>query len=430
VCTAASTLLSLPGRYITVAWDPSPDQLVVGYAVYVGTAPGHYDKAFIVRNRTYFTYADAVPDRPYYFAVVAYTDSLVSNLSQEVSGYGQSTPALPVSGDLAIPDASNALATLNSTHSLICSDRGASDCHSTSIVATTERSIDALAGMGDGRLLIVEESRRIRIFDGHVLSNDVALEASRGVTFIGIAVDPRLEQRNRIYVAEAERRDDGTREVHIVRYRDVQDTLGEPAVIVGGIHLPETGSAPFTVDSNGRIFIAVPSVQAEANGSAAVVLGFESDGSALRFNRAASPIVALAPAAPAAIAWDDSADQLWLTGIEGVAPTVVRVPVHPLTGSDVWPRVPQRVSAVSLERVLQHIASARNSEPASGMVLKTGPGGGLVRVLPDANEFAEVPQSGQEETTATSFDPRTKSTYVATRLKFGATSHIYKIEGW
>jgi hypothetical protein len=394
--------------------------------VYVGSAPGLYDQVFIVRNRTYFTYADAVPDRRYYFAVAAYTDTLVSTLSQEVSGNGQSTPALPVF-DLAAADAPNPLGTLNSTRGLLCSGGSVSGCSSTSAVAFTERSIDALAAIGDGRVLIVEDGRRIRVFDGQTLSSDAALDASRNVTFIGIAVDPRLDQRSRIYIEEAERRDDGTREVRIVRYRDVQNTLGEPAVIVAGIPLPETGEAPFTVDSNGRIFIAVPSVGADAKSSGSVVLGFESDGSALRYNRAVSPVVAWAPSTPTAIAWENGADQLWLAGVDGVAPTVVRVPVSPLTSSDAWPRVPQRATAVSPDVILQRVASARNSETTPTLLLRTAPGGGLVRVLPDANEFAEVPQSTQEETTATSTDPQTNLIYVATRLKFGAASYIYKI---
>ncbi len=417
VCASVSSLRSVPGRYITVAWDPSADAGVVGYAVYVGTAPGNYDKVFIVRNRTYFTYADAVPDRRYYFAVVAYTESLVSTPSQEVSGYGQSTPALPVSDGLAIQNSPSALAALKAARPL----------DGTTIIASTEGSIGALGAIGDGRVLIVEDGRRICVFDGHTVASNGALEASRSITFIGIAVDPRVEQRSRIYVAETERDGDGTRELRIVRYRELQNTLGEPAVIVAGIHLPETGDAPFTVDSYGRIFVAVPSFAADANSSVAVVLGFESDGSALRFNRAGSPIVSSAPSSPTGIAWDDQAEQLWLAGIDAVGSTVARVPVAPLTSSDAWPRVPQLANAVSPDVMSQRMSPARNSKPMPRMLLMTAPRGDLLRVLLDTDEFA-VARSPQEETTATSIDPQTKSTYVAARLKFGAIGYIYKID--
>jgi len=418
VCASVSSLRSVSGRYITVAWDPSADAGVVGYAVYVGTAPGNYDKVFIVRNRTYFTYADAVPDRQYYFAVVAYTESLVSAPSQEVSGYGQSTPALPVSDGLAIQNSPSALAALKAARPL----------DGTTIIASTEGSIGALGAIGDGRVLIVEDGRRICVFDGHTVPSNGALEASRSITFIGIAVDPRVEQRSRIYVAETERRGDGTRELRIVRYRELQNTLGEPAVIVAGIPLPETGDAPFTVDSHGRIFVAVPSLAADANSSAAVVLGFESDGSALRFNRAGSPIVSSAPSSPTGIAWDDQAEQLWLVGIDAVGSTVARVRVAPLTSSDAWPRVPQLANAVSPDVMSRRVSPARNSTPMPRMLLMTAPSGDLVRVLLDTDEFAKVARSPQEETTATSTDPQTKSTYVAARLKFGAVGYIYKID--
>jgi hypothetical protein len=276
-------------------------------------------------------------------------------------------------------------------------------------------------------VLVVEDGRRIRVFDGRALSVDAALVASRDVTFIGVAVDPRLEQRSRVYVAEAERNDDGTRTVRIVRYRDVQNTLGEPAVIVPGIQLPETGGAPFIVDSHGRIFVAIPSVLTNTTSSAAVVLGFESDGSALRYNRAASPIVAWSPSAPTAIVWDDDAEQLWLTGVDGAGPTVVRVPVNPLTSADAWPRVPVAVAAVSPDLVLQRVALPQNSQ-TTPTVLRMASGGRLVRIIPSANQFAEESKFWQEETTATTTDHQTKSTYVAIRLRTGASSHILKVE--
>ena len=48
LCTVVAPLQSLPaGPYITVAWDSSPDERVVGYVVYVGTLPGRYNEAFV-----------------------------------------------------------------------------------------------------------------------------------------------------------------------------------------------------------------------------------------------------------------------------------------------------------------------------------------------------------------------------------------------
>jgi hypothetical protein len=428
-CASVSSLYSIPGRYITVAWDPSPDERVAGYAVYVGTTSGSYDKVFVVRNRTYFTYTDAAPDRQYYFAVVAYTDSLVSGPSQEVFGYGQSTPALPVSGDFSVPDVSTGRDALNSSR-LACTGGADSSCYSTTIVASTEGTINALAATADGRVLLVEDGRRVRVFDGRSVSSDAALVAPQQVTFIGIAADPRPDQRSRIYVAEAEPGDGGTREVRIVRYRAVQDRLGEPAVIVGGLHVPGAASVPFTVDANGRIFIAVPSVQAAGTRASALVLGFESDGSALRDNRAASPIVASAPSLPTAIAWDNEAEQLWLAGGEGAAQTVVRIPLNALsTSSDGWPRVPQAAVPVSPGSIRQRISTKGSSQTAP-TVISMALGGRLIQVLPSANVFAEVSDFSQQETTATTTDSYTKSTFVAIHATPVSASYLYRIDGW
>jgi hypothetical protein len=422
-CASVSSLLhSIPGRYITVAWDPSPDERVAGYAVYVGTASGKYDKVFIVRNRTYFTYTDAVPERQYYFAVVAYTDSLVSDPSQEVSAYGQSTPALPVSSDLSLRDVSAGRGAPNGSPGVPCTGVVGSGCYGTSIVASTEGLINGLASTADGRVLLVEDGRRVRVFDGRTLSNDAALVAAQQVTFIGIAADPRPDRGNWIYVAEAEPGRGGTRDVHIIRYRAVQDRLGEPAVIVNGLHVPGAGSVPFTVDAHGRIFIAIPSIQTTGAPSRALVLGFESDGSALRNNRAASPIVASAPSMPTAIAWDNDVEQLWLAGVDGAAQTVVRIPLNASpTSPEGWPRVPQAAVPVSADAISQR------SSQTGATVITMALGGRLVQVLPGANVFAEVPDFSQQEATATTTDRHTKSTFVAIHSRSASANYLYKM---
>lgn len=70
---------------VTIAWDPSPDQTVVGYQVYVGTTSGSYAETFDVGLATSFTYSP--PDASvYYFAVAAYAPGpLLGPLSSEVS---------------------------------------------------------------------------------------------------------------------------------------------------------------------------------------------------------------------------------------------------------------------------------------------------------------------------------------------------------
>jgi hypothetical protein len=70
---------------VTIAWDPSPDETVIGYQVHVGTSPGTYTETFDVGLATSFSYnpRDA---SVYYFAVASYAAGpLLGPLSIEVS---------------------------------------------------------------------------------------------------------------------------------------------------------------------------------------------------------------------------------------------------------------------------------------------------------------------------------------------------------
>src|SRR5215208_336984 len=89
--TAFAVILSLifavsaDAATVTIAWDPSPDETVIGYQVYVGTSSGSYTATFDVGLATSFSYSP--PDAStYYFAVAAYSAGpLLGALSSEVS---------------------------------------------------------------------------------------------------------------------------------------------------------------------------------------------------------------------------------------------------------------------------------------------------------------------------------------------------------
>ena len=85
---------------VTIAWDPSPDQAVVGYQVYVGTTSGAYTETFDVGLATSFTYSP--PDASvYYFAVAAYAAGpLLGPLSSEVSTAGTSNDGVGAPSNL------------------------------------------------------------------------------------------------------------------------------------------------------------------------------------------------------------------------------------------------------------------------------------------------------------------------------------------
>jgi len=71
---------------VTLAWDPSPNPVVVGYKLYQGVASRTYTITNDVGNATRATTGLLLPGSTYYFAVTAYdTNHLESPFSGEIS---------------------------------------------------------------------------------------------------------------------------------------------------------------------------------------------------------------------------------------------------------------------------------------------------------------------------------------------------------
>ena len=71
---------------ITLAWDPSPFEDVVGYVIFYGTTPGTYPYALGVGNQTSAIVPGLADGQSYYFIVQAYSSSdVLGTPSNEVS---------------------------------------------------------------------------------------------------------------------------------------------------------------------------------------------------------------------------------------------------------------------------------------------------------------------------------------------------------
>jgi hypothetical protein len=76
---------SIHAAEVRLAWDPSPDPMVVGYMVYYGTAPGIYGHSVDVGNATSHLVTGLPVGVNHYFIVRAYTESRqLSDPSNEV----------------------------------------------------------------------------------------------------------------------------------------------------------------------------------------------------------------------------------------------------------------------------------------------------------------------------------------------------------
>ena len=308
-----------PYASITVAWDANPEPEVTGYFVYVGTSSGVYDERHDVGPRTRFRHA-GLTDQEYFFAVAAYSDTATSPLSAEVSAIGN--PWFDVTAD-----ASGAAGPC-------------SDCMARVFRARGLGAISALTTTRDGRLFFIEDRRHIRIAaapSAAVLPP--ALSARDGVEFTGLALASDFERSGHVFVAATRRNTDGTRDITIVRYRDVHNRLGEGAVAVSGLRLWSDRDAPFTVDRLGRIYVAMP-LDGRVHGDphAGYLLWFEANGRVPAEARGGSPILAHGFASPVAL--DAEGGELWLVGADAAWTRSIARLTPQLHAGGEWPRVP------------------------------------------------------------------------------------------
>jgi hypothetical protein len=326
---------------ITLAWDRNPEPTVVSYRVYVGTESGTYPQTFDV-DRALFTFNGAVPGRRYYFTVAAVTvTGVVGFRSAEISGVADGTP--PVGTDVSVESTSR-----------ICLGAG-TDCYTPQFAARSLGAISALTTLPDGRLIFIENGRQLRIVSGTTLFALPALRtavASR--SFGGIAVDPSFIQSRFIFVSEIDAFEGGQRTLTIVRYREVQNALGEAAPIITGLPLPAVGDPEFTIAADGRFYVSIPASPGFARGAespySGYILRFEFDGSVPKDSRGASPIFAVGYVQPTAVASDPLQQRLWLTGVE--AGPIEPFNILGLTASEteIWPRFPTPVRLSAAQR--------------------------------------------------------------------------------
>ena len=87
---------------VSLAWDPSISEDVVGYKIYYGNFSGSYHSFRTVTSRTDYT-VTGLPDGTYYFAVTAFdsagNESGYSNEVSTVVGEGSTAPAFDSVGN-------------------------------------------------------------------------------------------------------------------------------------------------------------------------------------------------------------------------------------------------------------------------------------------------------------------------------------------
>ena len=303
---------------VTLAWDPNK-VATSGYRVYVGTESRVYDESFDVGLATTFVFSDGVPGTRYYFAVKAYNASgHESPASEEVS---------TVVGD-------------EPEYSVIATNRAASVApasHGTRLRADALGPVTGLAALPDGRVLFVENGRRVRLLEARGLITPPSLSTDDGdAEFTELVVDPSFGRSAFVFVGMTELRRDGERDFRVIRYRLVGDALGEGAAVVAGLSFRGEHAPRFVVDDAGRIYVAMPGAgEARADVYAGRMLRFAADGSVPPDQRGSSPILAESYPIPLDLDWDGRA--VWIIGLDRDSqPAIGRL--LPDTADNEWPR--------------------------------------------------------------------------------------------
>lgn len=360
-----------PGNAVTIEWDANDEiEGVIGYFVYVGTHPGRYQEIFDVANQTSFSYTNIVAGVRYYFSVAAYTEeAVVGPRSREVS---TATSGIHRS----------AASTVDGARAAVPSGRD--------VLAEGLGAVTGLTAMDDGRLLVIENAQRIRVIDGALVREPALTIDQRGTRFTEIVMDPAFEQNHYVYVGVAEPAPRGTREFSIVRYRAVQDTLGDGSVIVSGLALYGPDDPRFTIDEDGRLYVAMPATGAGRDDPfAGHILRFNRDGSVVDGSRALSPVLARGVEVPAALEWDGA--ELWVIAGGATAQPFARLAID-ARDEHAWPGSP-RVLPISpaMTGEVRDFGSTPSSSPsAAGFAFLVDAAFQLFSVRSESNAAAHI----------------------------------------
>jgi hypothetical protein len=252
------------------------------------------------------------------------------------------------------------------------------------------------AALPDGRLLFVEDGRHVRMLVDGVVVSEPALTVSAGdARTVALLVDPAFERTRVVRVAGVEESARSGRTLVITRFRELNNRLSDPAVVVAGVPLPSTGEPRVVQDTSGRIYVAVPT-GVEGNGRRGPdegdVLRFSPDGLTFSANLG-PPTFARGYDEPLALTIHTRDARLWLSGndrgrIEGLRSIPLMDPTETVTAS---PSRRESVAEVATARAIVGLAAVMQTEsPADTHFLAVDTDGALLWARAEAGGLASM----------------------------------------
>jgi hypothetical protein len=182
---------------------------------------------------------------------------------------------------------------------------GSGPCYRSTELLRSTGVISTPVSAPNGRILFVVDGRQIQLVAPTSTLVNLLLNLELPTARILSVAVPDSEPL--VWVTSVETRADESRMLTITRYRLVEDTLGEPAVVVS-MSIPE-GEPRVVIDSDGFIYIAKPSTGT----TKASVLRLMPDGTTPRSQ--GTPEMSSMPAELRAIALAPE-DRVWISGVD------------------------------------------------------------------------------------------------------------------
>jgi len=239
-------------------------------------------------------------------------------------------------------------------------------CYTVRTLLQTPRPITGLAAASDDRVFFIDSGQQIRVIvEGRLAAFPALTISDTAVRLSGIALDSAFTTTHFVYVGEVEVARDGSHELSVVRYRELQGVLGERAVIIPALAFPSGAEGIFTTDSAGRIYVAMPSAadaRSTRDAYSGFILRFNPDGTVPSQNSNASPILARGFDQPSAFAWNGEG-QLLVTGLDRTSSWLSRIDIG--APSVQWPRVLGTVPVTTGTAAARLASGAAAGETAS-----------------------------------------------------------------